>query len=206
MAGHPTRLLGFMVALAIASALLGSATMASAHVRPAVGTQTVASDAAPATAASAAPAVSVGPAVGVVSVTTAGRAAIPAAANAVASVRVASTVTPSPTAGLGATVLLTVLLAAMIAPRRVFIAALVLVLAIIAVEASVHSVHHLADQRAAAHCVVAAASAHVQGATEPVAVDAVWVPTPIGAIVAVDSVQPGSRSLRPDEGRAPPSA
>src|SRR5262245_51672398 len=205
MLGHPRRLLSFMEALAVAGALLGSVTMASAHVRPAVATPTIASDPSPVTAVSAAPAVSL-PALSVVRMTTAGPAAIPEATNRVASVRVASTLAPSPIAGLGEAVLLTLLLAATVAPRRVLIAALVLVLAIIAVEASVHSVHHLADQRAAAHCAVAAVSAHVQGATEPVAVDAVWLPTPIGAVVAVESDEPGSRSLRPDEGRAPPSA
>jgi hypothetical protein len=184
-----------MMALAVAGVLLGSATTASAHVRPAGATQTSA-----ASPVSAAPAVSVGPATAVAP------AARPRASSGAASVQIASAATPSPAAGLGVAVLLTLLLAAIRAPRRVLIAALVLVLAIVAVEASVHSVHHLADQRAAAHCAVAAASAHVQGAPQPVAISAVWVPTPIGAVVAVESGQLGSRSLGPDEGRAPPSA
>ena len=33
-----------------------------------------------------------------------------------------------------------------------------------------------------------------------------WVPTPIGAVVASEPDRPGARTLRPDEGRAPPSA
>src|SRR5687768_749326 len=42
-------------------------------------------------------------------------------------------------------------------PRRAVALALVLLLALFAVESGVHSVHHLADQQGAAQCVVAAA-------------------------------------------------
>jgi hypothetical protein len=134
-------------------------------------------------------------------------APVPAATNRAASASLAAAPTPSRTAGLGVALILSLVLAAtIVTPRRVLIAALVLILTIIAVEESVHSVHHLADQRAAAQCAVAAASAQVQGATQPVAVPAVWLPTQIGAVVPVEPDQPGRRSLRPDEGRAPPSA
>jgi disulfide bond formation protein DsbB len=185
MAGHPRRLLVLLMVLAVAGALLGSATAALAHVRPAP-TPAVAPDPIPAAPPSVAPA--------------------PAVDLAVSTTGIAAP-TPWPPAVLGVTLIFALLLAAtLVAPRRVLIAALVLVLAIIAVEESVHSVHHLADQRAAANCAVAAASVHVQGATEPVPVPVVGDPTPVGAVATSEPDHPGSRSLRPDEGRAPPSA
>ena len=199
MAGHSRRLLGSTVALAVAGALLGSASMTAAHERPVAPLATVAPLPASAPASNDLPVISTAVVASVAPPTTR------AVAGGVA--RVASAPTSSFAAGLGVALLLTLLLAAtLVAPRRVLVAALVLVLAVIAVEESVHSVHHLADQRAAAHCAVAAASAHVQGAAEPVPVPVVWVPTPIGAVVLVEPDHPGSRSLRPDEGRAPPSA
>lgn len=91
--------------------------------------------------------------------------------------------------------------------RRALVAALALVLVVLAVETGVHSVHHLADQRGAAECVVAMASANVQGtaASSPPA-HALWMPRPIGAIVLPAPERLGARPLRPDEGRAPPAA
>jgi hypothetical protein len=192
MASHSRRPLSFVVALAVTGALLGPSTVAWAHERPAVATRVTAPDAVPVAAVTA---VSVAPAV------------LAAQADGVSGARAAVPAMPSPAAGVGTALFLTLLLGAtLLAPRRVRIAALVLVLAVIAVEESVHSVHHLADQRAAAHCAVAAASAHVQGATEPDVVPAVWVPIPTGGVVGVEPDQLGSRSLRPHEGRAPPSA
>jgi hypothetical protein len=124
-----------------------------------------------------------------------------------ATVRLASIPMPATAAPLWAALGLALLLgAAAIVPRRVLIAALVLLLFIAGFEASLHSVHHLADQRAAAHCAVATASAQVQGAADPLAVPEMWVPTPIGAVVAAEPDRPGACTLRPDEGRAPPSA
>jgi hypothetical protein len=101
-------------------------------------------------------------------------------------------------------VLVAVALAAL-PPRRAVAFALVLLLALFAVESGVHSVHHLADQQGAAQCVVAAASAHVHGLSLDAPVDALWLPTPVGTVVVADPTRPGARLVRSDEGRAPPA-
>jgi len=189
MARHPRRLLVLLMVLVATSALLGSATTALAHVRSVPATPPVAQESAPAVTSS----VTASPA--------------PDIAPGGATIRSGPILAQSSTAPLWAALLLALLAGVtLLAPRRVLIVALVLVLAVIAVEEGVHSVHHLADQRAASHCAVAAASAHVQGAAEPIAVPEVWIPTPIATVVASEPDRPGSRPLRPDEGRAPPSA
>jgi hypothetical protein len=189
MARHPRRLLVLLMVLVATSTLLGSATTALAHVRSAPVTPAVAQEPVPPVPSS----VTASPA--------------PDVAPGGAATRISPIPTPSSTAPVWAALLLALLAGVtLVAPRRVLIVALVLVLAVIAVEEGVHSVHHLADQRAASHCAVAAASAHVQGAAVPLAVPAVWIPTPIATVVASESDPPGSRPLRPDEGRAPPSA
>jgi hypothetical protein len=96
---------------------------------------------------------------------------------------------------------------ALTARRRVLVTALALVLVVLAVETGVHSVHHIADRQGAADCVVAMASANVHGtaASSPMA-HALWIPGPVGAVVAPAPERPGARPLRPDEGRAPPAA
>jgi hypothetical protein len=186
MAGHPRRLLALLVVLVATGFLLGAATTAFAHVRPVPAA--VPQQPAPAATPQVAP------------------VETPVAAPD-ATARVASIPTSMPAAPLWVALVLAVLLgAAAVAPRRVLIAAFALLLLVAGFEASVHSVHHLADQRAAATCVVAAASAHVHGATDLLAVPEMWVPTPIGAVVASEPDRPGARTLRPDEGRAPPSA
>jgi hypothetical protein len=193
MARDPRRLLVLLMALVAAGAPLGPATTAQAHVRAAPVT-------APAT-----PPVAQEPAPAITSSVTASPASDVAPGSA--ALRIDPIPAPSSTAPVWAALLLPLLVGVtLVAPRRVLIEALVLVLAVIAVEEGVHSVHHLADQRAASHCAVAAASAHVQGAAEPVPVPVVWTPTPIATVVASDPDRPGSRPLRPDEGRAPPSA
>jgi hypothetical protein len=193
MARHPRRLLVLLMVLVATSALLGSATTALAHVRSAPVT------------ASVTPPVAQEPAPAITSSVTASPA--PDAASSGAALRISPIPAPSSTAPVWAALTLALLAGVtLLAPRRVLIVALVLVLAVIAVEEGVHSVHHLADQRAASHCAVAAASAHVQGAAEPLAVPEVWIPTPIATVVASEPDRPGSRPLRPDEGRAPPSA
>ena len=185
MARHPRRLLVLLMVLVATSALLGSATTALAHVRSAPATPRVAQESIPAVTSS----VTASPA--------------PDIAPGGATIRSGPIPAPSSTARLWAALVLALLAGVtLLAPRRV----LVLVLAVIAVEEGVHSVHHLADQRAASHCAVAAASAHVQGAAEPLAVPEVWIPTPIATVVASEPDRPGSRPLRPDEGRAPPTA
>jgi hypothetical protein len=189
MVRHPRRLLVLLMVLVATSALLGSATAAVAHVRSAPAAAAVAQEPAPAASPSVPP------------------SAAPGVVSGGAVARVVPIPTQSSPAPVWAALILALLLpATLIAPRRVLVVALVLILAVIAVEEGVHSVHHLADQRAASHCAVAAASAHVQGTAEPLAVPAVWVPTPIGTVVVSEPDQPGSRPLRPDEGRAPPSA
>ena len=190
MAGHPRRLLALLVVLVATGFLLGPATTALAHVRPvpAAAPASVPQQPAPAATPQVAPVET-------------------PVAPPDATVRVASMPTTAPTPPHRAAQVLAVLLgAAAVVPRRVLIAALALLLLVAGFEASVHSVHHLADQRAAATCAVAAASAHVHGATDLLAVPEMWVPTPIGAVVASEPDRPGARTLRPDEGRAPPSA
>ena len=105
-----------------------------------------------------------------------------------------------------ALVLTIVLGLAVATPRRTLVVALTLVLVVLALEAGVHSVHHLSDRQAAAQCAVASAATHVQGAEQPVAPDGAWIATPLGTVTAPDLDRPGSRPLRPDEGRAPPAA
>jgi|SRR6185369_4028880 len=114
-------------------------------------------------------------------------------------------VTPT---SLGPVIALILALGTMLATRRRTLAtALVPILVVLAVETGVHSVHHLADQKTAATCVVALASAHVHGTAEPSpAVHDLWIAAPIGAVVAPAPERPGARPLRPDEGRAPPAA
>jgi hypothetical protein len=190
MAGHPRRLLALLVVLVATGFLLGPATTAFAHVRPVLAAAPALVPQQPLPAATSQ----------VTPVET------PVAAPYV-TVRVASIPRSASSAPLWAALVLAVLLgAAAVVPRRVLIAAVALLLLVAGFEASVHSVHHLADQRAAATCAVAAASAHVHGATDLLAVPEMWVPTPIGAVVASEPDRLGARTLRPDEGRAPPSA
>jgi hypothetical protein len=89
--------------------------------------------------------------------------------------------------------------------RRACVAGLALVLVVLALETGVHSVHHLADRQGAADCVVALATAQVHGTAEaPPADHGSWITEPVGAVRAPAPDRPGTRPLRPDEGRAPP--
>lgn len=88
--------------------------------------------------------------------------------------------------------------------RRAVVLACTVLLLLVAFEAGVHSVHHLADHLGA-QCVVASASAH----TGAVAVDAVAIEAPVTlatAIVVARTEAPILRTVPPDLGRAPPSA
>jgi hypothetical protein len=96
--------------------------------------------------------------------------------------------------------------ATLAAPRRTLVVILVLVLGLVTVESSVHSVHHLGDQQGAATCVIATATAQVPGAAEGDPTYDVQALAPLGAVLASTLDRPGSRPLRPDEGRAPPAA
>ena len=126
----------------------------------------------------------------------------------VAAVAVTATpVEPPAPATIWLALVLTVLLGvAVVVPRRALVVTLALVLVVLAIETGVHSVHHLSDRQAASQCAVASASTHVPGAEQPVAPDGAWIATPIGALTTPDFDRSGSRTLRPDEGRAPPAA
>jgi len=112
---------------------------------------------------------------------------------------------PAPATIWLALVLTAFLGVAVAAPRRALVVTLSLVLVVLALETGVHSVHHLSDCQAASQCAVALVSTHLQGTEQPVAPDGVWAATPIGAMTTPDVDRPGSRPLRPDEGRAPPA-
>ena len=91
-------------------------------------------------------------------------------------------------------------------PRRNLALALVLLLAILAFENGLHSVHHLNDQDRGESCAVASASQHVAG-TEvegsfTAAAPAPAEPTRVASVRVIRS----ARSLGPHEGRAPPVA
>ena len=94
---------------------------------------------------------------------------------------------------------------AVAAPRRALGLALIALLSIFAAESAVHSVHHLADQQAAAQCVVSVASAHLHGATPDAPDDGISEPAVVGAVSIAKLDRPGARFIRPDEGRAPPA-
>ena len=116
-----------------------------------------------------------------------------------------ATPAPRPLWPLAAGLALAGLALTVVAPRRALRLALVLLLVVFTAESAVHSVHHLADQQAAKHCVIAAASAHVHGVSLDAPAQTLWLPTPVGAVAAAAPDRPGARPLRPDEGRAPPA-
>ena len=94
------------------------------------------------------------------------------------------------------------------APRargRAVALALSLLLTVFAVEAAVHSVHHLADPAAAADCSVLASSQHLAwGAADPV--DTGRPPLDVAAAPLGRSEQaPRGPLHRPVQGRAPPA-
>ncbi len=103
---------------------------------------------------------------------------------------------------LGALVV-TLALAGRRSPRRAAALTLAVLLAMLAFETGLHSVHHLGDPEAG--CVLAATSAHLAAVAAPT-VDV--VPAPLAAseslAVAASSALP-DRQFRPDEGRAPPA-
>jgi hypothetical protein len=131
--------------------------------------------------------------------------ALPVAAAAPASLISAASV---PTLSLESVGLVLALGLVLAVRRRTVATALVPILVVLAIETGVHSVHHLADQQKNdSTCAVALASAHVHGAAEPPAtVHDLWLAVPAGTVVPPAPERPGARSLRPDEGRAPPAA
>jgi hypothetical protein len=184
---HRFRLPLILPALAVAALLLAvSAPAAWAHPRlPAVTLDDVPEATAPVVAAP-------------------GAAVVPSAGAPV--MKVAPVVTAPGVSVWPLLAVVSVLALGLLAPRRVLATALILVFAVLAVETGVHSVHHLSDQQAASQCVVAVAAANVQGMAEPIATAAPEVLTRVGTVVVSEFERPGARPLRPDEGRAPPSA
>ena len=88
--------------------------------------------------------------------------------------------------------------------RRAVALACTALLLLVAFEAGVHSVHHLADHLGA-QCVVASASAHTGG----VAVDAFAFEAPVALAIPLAvtrTATPVLRAVPPDLARAPPSA
>jgi len=124
----------------------------------------------------------------------------------VSAVVTASAPTPAFPVGLALLLMVVGLAAAIVAPRRALALALMLVLSVLAIESGVHSVHHLGDGPAAAQCAVAWVSGHTHGAAQPDLPHVAWMTTPVGATPVADVAPRASRSLRPDEGRAPPAA
>ena len=88
--------------------------------------------------------------------------------------------------------------------RRAVAVTCLAVLALVAFEAGVHSVHHLADQRGA-ECAVAKVSAQAGGVT--IECERVPLPEDRGLLAIVPHVAwDASRAVPPDLGRAPPCA
>jgi hypothetical protein len=112
---------------------------------------------------------------------------------------------PAATSILGACLAIAVL--SLLPRRRLRLGAVAfgVLLAIAAFETAVHAVHHLGDAEGAARCVVASVASHVSGMAEPPQTD----PPSLGAtepcVAVVDPLQPDTRPLGPQRGRAPPS-
>jgi hypothetical protein len=131
----------------------------------------------------------------------------PAAAPAVSSSSGVETIAAAAPEAGGLGMLLAAAVAALVIVRRrraVGLACIALLL-VIAFETGLHSVHHIVDERDAASCVVALATAQAGGlAVESVAFER---PAEVGTPVAVRSdTSTPVRSSAPDLGRAPPAA
>ena len=89
-------------------------------------------------------------------------------------------------------------------PRRVLVLALGVLLAVFAVEAGIHSVHHLGE-RVAAACPIASAAGHLSLCldTAPPAISLSL--RPAGTIVDRHLASPAAPGLGPDLARAPPA-
>ena len=99
--------------------------------------------------------------------------------------------------------ILTASLIAAAGPRRAAVGLLIVLLAVFAFAAGLHSVHHLGEQRAAARCVVESATSNLACAIgEPMAVAG-----PAETADLIPPLAPGAppqRSVRPGCGRSPP--
>ena len=91
-------------------------------------------------------------------------------------------------------------------PRRVLVVTLALLLCVFAFENALHSVHHGFDAQQQEDCTVAAAAAHLAAIqVDDVGLSSVVLAT-IGRAEAAPPTAALTRSLGPDQGRAPPSA
>jgi len=89
---------------------------------------------------------------------------------------------------------------------RVACASLALLVAVLALETAVHSVHHLGDADAMAGCAVLSASQNATGASEEPAEIAPAVPVVLALPVVDDPGVLPVRPFRSFAGRAPPAA
>ncbi len=91
-------------------------------------------------------------------------------------------------------------------PRRALVVTLALLLCVFAFENALHSVHHGFDAQQHEECTVAAAAAHLAAIqVDDVGLSSVVLAT-IGRAEAAPPTAALTRSLSPDQGRAPPSA
>jgi hypothetical protein len=87
--------------------------------------------------------------------------------------------------------------------RRAAVALLIALLAVFTFEGGVHFVHHVGDERAAAQCAVAAASANLSGAS-PSPVELIAPTRTDGAEGSLESGRLPQAFAHHAQGRAPP--
>ena len=90
-------------------------------------------------------------------------------------------------------------------PRRTLVFALALILGIFAFESGLHSVHHGFDPKPE-RCPLAAASQHLTAVTIDETLTAAVALPLVRVAIETTTTAPPARFLRPDQGRAPPSA
>jgi len=123
---------------------------------------------------------------------------------AATALRAAPPVAPPITLMLGLAAGLLAALAARRHPRRVLVLALAVLLAVFAVEAGIHSVHHLGE-RAATTCAVAAAAGHLTLCLDDGPPVVRLSLTPAGVVADEQLASPAAPGLGPDLARAPPA-
>lgn len=89
--------------------------------------------------------------------------------------------------------------------RHAVALALVLLLAVLAFEDGLHSVHHLTEHAKPVRCAIAAATAHLSATAVDITVSADVVLPVVAVSVEPGQTDPVARFLCPDQGRSPPS-
>jgi len=89
--------------------------------------------------------------------------------------------------------------------KRAAILSLAVTLGVFALEAAVHSAHHLSDADGAARCMVLSASQHVDGTSLELPAVAAPALAPHAVLLDEGPSEPRSARFRVDAGRAPPS-